>query len=278
MALYQEQFEEKYNFNRTRPRRYLVIASTPRCGSHMLGHTLHQTERFGFPLEYANSDNLKNWRSICGTNDTESTVCEIMNRRTSPNGVFAIKLHYSHIANLGGFDTVKRLFPNAHYVLLTRSNALSQAISFALASQTGIWIDGQEGDASMARYDRALIDKCLRRVLKENAAWRYLLAANGCRHIEMDFDSVKEDIAEAIKRIANFSNIEMSDDVVPAAPVTRRQGGSINREWARRYLEEYENGVLFPEQTPGKFFPKLQIVKAAAGLVKSKLSVQIVRG
>lgn len=278
MALYQEQFEEKYNYSPTQPRRYLVIASTPRCGSHMLGHTLHQTECFGFPLEYANNDNLKNWQCIYGTGDAQSTIGAIMKRRTSPNGVFAIKLHYSHIVNLGGFEAVMRIFPNAHYVMLTRSNVLGQAVSFALASQTGIWIDGQKGDTSLARYDRALIDRCLRRVLKDNAAWKYQLATSGCRHIEMDFDAVKDDIGEAIKRIANFADVELPETAIPAAPVTRPQGGSINREWIRRYLDEYEGGLLFPEREAGKLSRTLQSLKVAAGQARVRLTPQLARG
>lgn len=268
MALYQDQFEEKHDFEPTQPVRYLVIASTPRCGSHMLGHSLHETGRFGFPLEYANKANLQEWQRICGTKDAESTIRAIIQRRTSPNGVFAIKLHYSHIAALGGFTAVKRLFPDAHYVLLTRSNALNQAISFAIASQTGVWIDGQEGESSTAQYDRCLIDKCLRRVLKDNASWKYLLAANGCRHIEMDFDGAKGDIGGAIKRIADFMDIQVPDAVIPEAPVTRRQGGTTNQEWAQRYIDEGDGGVLFPCGKSKSIVPNLRLLKAVAGFAK----------
>lgn len=243
----------------------------------MLGHTLYQTGYFGFPLEYANCDNLKNWQRLCGTSDAENTMRAVMSRRTSANGVFAIKLHYSHIAGLGGFSAVRQLFPNASYVLLTRSNVVNQAISFALARQTGIWIDGQEGDMSLARYDRALIDKCLRTVLRDNAAWKYQLAASSCRYMEVDFDSVKQDIGEAIKRIAQFAEVDLPADAIPPSPVTRKQGDSLNREWARRFLEDYDGSTLFPSGESGRFLRKLKSVKAAVGLLKIRQSPQLAR-
>ncbi len=49
--LYEQQFSLQNNFEKgVDIRKTLVIASTPRCGSHFLGHALHQTGQFGFPL------------------------------------------------------------------------------------------------------------------------------------------------------------------------------------------------------------------------------------
>ena len=63
MHLYKEQFLEEHDYPRvSKPTKVLIIASTERCGSHMLGHALHNTHAFGFPLEYANPANLKKWK------------------------------------------------------------------------------------------------------------------------------------------------------------------------------------------------------------------------
>jgi len=48
-----------------RPRWYL-IASTPRCGSHFLGHALIESGHFGVPLEYLHRGNLDHWRQSDG--------------------------------------------------------------------------------------------------------------------------------------------------------------------------------------------------------------------
>ncbi len=145
MKLYEEQFSGSHDFPRQeRPDKTLIIASTPRCGSHMLGHTLHETGAFGFPLEYANPANLREWKRRIEMESTEEVIRELTQRRTSPNGVFGIKLHYTHINVLGGFDGVQALFPEAYYVLLSRKDVLKQAVSLAIAKQTGVWIAGQQ--------------------------------------------------------------------------------------------------------------------------------------
>ena len=48
MHLYQDQFSETHDLPViNKPSKVLIIASTGRSGSHMLGHALHQTNCFG---------------------------------------------------------------------------------------------------------------------------------------------------------------------------------------------------------------------------------------
>jgi LPS sulfotransferase NodH len=242
--LYKDQFSESHDFpHQETPDKTLVIASTPRCGSHMLGHTLHQTGAFGFPLEYANPANLQEWKRRIKTDSTERVITELTRRRTSPNGVFGIKLHYTHINVLGGFASVQALFPAAHYVLLSRKGILKQAVSLAIARQTGVWIAGQEpkhNNPPQYRFEQ--IEKCLREVILDNASWRYTLAANGCNYIEMDFDSVRKNLGASVQTIADFMGVQLGDDQAQEEHVTSRQGSSLNEEWVARFIRDFENG------------------------------------
>ncbi|EDX85301.1 hypothetical protein S7335_3000 [Synechococcus sp. PCC 7335] len=63
----------------------------------MLEHALYRTNSFGFPLEYANPHNPVEWNRRFNTDSLPRALAEIQQRRTSPNGVFSIKVHYSHI-------------------------------------------------------------------------------------------------------------------------------------------------------------------------------------
>ncbi|WP_089676027.1 Stf0 family sulfotransferase [Vreelandella aquamarina] len=66
---YAKQFGEDLNFpsfDNVEDVRCLVICSTPRCGSHMLGHSLYETGKAGFPLEYLQKNNLKRWSDVLG--------------------------------------------------------------------------------------------------------------------------------------------------------------------------------------------------------------------
>ena len=118
MNLYLDQFSKNHDYPRvSQPSKILIIASTARCGSHMLGHALKKTNCFGFPLEYANPVNLSKWKSIFKTENLFDTLRELQHRRTSSNGIFSIKIHYSHIKQFGKFNQLNNFFPNAYYII-----------------------------------------------------------------------------------------------------------------------------------------------------------------
>jgi len=240
MYLYQDQFSQKHDYSKVAaPSKVLIIASTGRCGSHMLGHALHKTKKFGFPLEYANGANLTEWARRLGSNDFKNVMSEIQQRRTSPNGVFGIKLHYPHIKQFGGFAGVVKYFPDAYYILLSREDVLKQAVSLSIAAQTGVWISGQKPVKDNPEYNFSHINKCLRDTILNNSLWRYTLAASGCNYIEMNFDYVRYNLAQSIENIANFIDIDIDKSEIPTDQVTKKQSSKRNAEWAMRFSSEF---------------------------------------
>lgn len=240
--LYENQFDSKYNFDeRNQISKTLVIASTPRCGSHLLGHSLYETNTFGFPLEYANPVNLKKWSLIFDETDFNELLTKIESVRTSGNGVFSIKAHYSHLAGFGGMRGLLDRYRKPYFVLLTRSDSLKQAISLSIARQSGVWIQGQTAKSNKITYDFEDIRYCLKRTILQNASWKYQLASHNCNYIEIDFDIVKKDLPSAIKLISNFIQLEVSDDMIPIMPPTVKQSGIINKEWMERFIFESSN-------------------------------------
>jgi LPS sulfotransferase NodH len=247
MHLYDDQFSKKHNFNHNKStNKVLIICSTPRCGSHMLGHALFETKQFGFPLEYTNPANLAEWCKRLNTNSLESTIAKLQEIRTSENGVFSIKVHYSHIEQFGSLDNVRSMFPHAYFVILSRKEALKQAISLVIANQTGVWIDGQKEIASKANYDSSAIEEALKGIIQDTASWRYDLSLRGCNFIEMNFDDVKEDLELSISKIADFMEIKIDKAKIPLTPTTKKQGANINNQWMKRFINEADgiNGVF----------------------------------
>lgn len=239
MELYEDQFSEAHDtVGDVTTQKTLIIASTVRSGSHMLGHVLHKSGQFGFPLEYANKQNLAQWKHKLGEQSVNGVMQQLMRRRTSPNGVFGIKVHYSHLPVFGGFSQLSQLFPDPHFVLLTRHDVMSQAVSLAMAKQTGSWIADQQADITPEyRFDD--IDNGMRRILFENSSWKYTLSATGAKYIDLNFDAVKCDTARVVKQIADFMQIKVDADKVPQAPVTRKQSNELNQQWIARFNQEF---------------------------------------
>lgn len=255
MFLYEDQFSEKKDFPMvSKPSKVLIIASTARCGSHMLGHALYETNKFGFPLEYAQPTNLEEWKRRFGCDDIISVMEELMRRRTSPNGVFGIKIHYTHLEQFGGFENLVKLFPDAYYVLLNREDVLEQAVSLSIASQTGVWISGQKPIKEDPVYDFSHIDKCLKDTIINNSLWRYTLAGSGCRYIDMSFEKIRGNLPHAIKEISSFIDIEISNDELPKEQATIKQSNQRNVEWAAKFSADFDKSKnIFNVSNTDKF-------------------------
>jgi LPS sulfotransferase NodH len=238
MNLYEKQFLKVNNFSRYagKPKKNIIICSTPRCGSHMLGYSLFETKRFGFPLEYANPANLAEWKNIFQTNSIDDTFEKLKSIRTSENGVFSIKIHYQHIKQLGGVGEMLRLFGEPYFILLQRKDLLNQAISLSIANQTGVWINGQEATNSELFYDARAIESSLRSIINDNSSWKYLLAKNNFNYLDFDFDEIRGDMASTIKIISEFVQEDISDDCIPLIPPTQKQSTNINKIWRERFV------------------------------------------
>ena len=245
MKLYYEQFSKNHHFDcHGGPLKYLVLATTPRSGSHMVGHSLYATGLLGFPLEYANPANLKEWKRLLNTKTLDSTMERLKGVRTSPNGVFSQKLHYDQLTQFRDFSHFEQMFPEAKFVLISRRNLVKQAVSYAIAIQTEVWIEGQVGNGMCAQYDFSLTDRCLRKIVSDNAAWKYLLSASGSLYIEMDFETAVDDMKLAVSRICDFMSEDFQLSNLEDLVLTKPQSNELNEEWQQRFVREHSGKNL----------------------------------
>lgn len=246
MKLYQTQFSVELDMpHPVDTLQTVLIASTPRCGSHMLGHAMASTGVLGVPFEYANPANLAEWMHRLDTPTPRATLSALMTRRTGKNGVFAIKAHFSHCEGLGGPDAFLDFWPNLTVVHLWRDDVLRQAISYAVARQTGVWIAGQEAEQLDADYDPALIAACLDDISIQNAQWISAFDAAGINPISLRYEDMATDMQSIISRIARHVNV-VPDGTAPTANIlTARQSRTERTEdWIRRYVSDRRRRAL----------------------------------
>ena len=129
------------------PRRTIVIASSPRSGSTMLADAMIGTGVLGVPDEYCDEATEPAYRERFGTVGLEDTLAALIERRTTPNGVFANKLHCHHALRFESFRRLSELHPGAVFVHLTRQDLTAQAISFVRGYQTRRWTSEASADA-----------------------------------------------------------------------------------------------------------------------------------
>ncbi|MEI8640495.1 hypothetical protein P4S68_02985 [Pseudoalteromonas sp. Hal099] len=85
-----------------------------------------------------NPANLKKWKEKFKTDRFLWVLDEITKRRTSPNGVFGIKLHYQHIEEFGGFEQLVNYFPDAIIMFCYQEEyCLIKLVSLSMQAKLG---------------------------------------------------------------------------------------------------------------------------------------------
>ena len=245
MNLYQAQFSDDLDLPASSgPERTVLIASTPRCGSHMIGHAMARTGLLGVPFEYCNRDNISAWMQQLDTGSPDATLRAIRARRTTGNGVFGIKAHFDHCEVIGGPPMLFRALPQLCVVHMRRADVMRQAVSYAVARQTGVWIKGQEPTSDTANYDPSLIAGCLDDIALQNAGWATAFADAGIRPLNIYYEDAAQDLRSAVTAIARFAGVISHDENIGVEAVTERQARSARTEdWIERYAQDRRRHV-----------------------------------
>jgi trehalose 2-sulfotransferase len=235
---YPEQFSAELDFPTytATPRLYL-IATTPRCGSHFLGHALHATGQFGFPLEYLNRMNLDIWRARLKAADDGSALRALLHIRTSPSGWFGLKAHWNQFS---AFDTTALFstIPEPEKAIwIYRRNLLAQSISRCIAERTGQWISGakRRGEPS---YNPADILRNARLIRNQNLKWQaFFTSAPDIPLLKVVYEDLLADQKGQFEAIGLFLDPALGS--APQTPEkTRKQGGDLAKTWAARFKAE----------------------------------------
>jgi len=222
-----------------KPRLYL-IASTPRSGSHFLGHSLLETGALGSPLEYFHPQHLRKWQAMLGTKDFLSTMSRLVSRRTSPSGWFGVKAHWQQFAPIAGNPALLRFLNIETYIEIVRRDRVAQAISYVIAQQTQAWISFHDTKAE-PRYDFAAIRAAADALDQSIAAWRGFFAEQGITPLTVEYEDLTANPAAVVDRILAHCGVSR----IGAEPrwQPRRQASDINARWQERYLADLAQGA-----------------------------------
>jgi trehalose 2-sulfotransferase len=229
-----------------------VIATSPRCGSNLLQRALWRTGLAGAPEEYLTeayaNDFAQRWSiRVPGESgyDLKKYFGNLEKYRTSPNGVFGLKVHGSHLNN--GFlseVSLEDLMSKPLYILIRRRDKVLQAVSYALARKTGVWIlDGEwlpekEPMTRNPQYDYSLILDCLRDIETEEALWDTTFKKNHIVPFEISYEDLKQNYLEVIRNSLTHLGVKAPARTIIGPPGIRKQADSTNEEWATRFLKE----------------------------------------
>jgi trehalose 2-sulfotransferase len=203
---------------------------------------------------------------------------------TSTNGVFAAKLHWSHLqwllrtlrllpgtpaADLDA-TVVASWFPGPCYVHLTRRDRARQAISMWRALATDVWWM-HEGDPAPA--DPSSIDlqevRWLEDLIDEHeASWDLYFNRHSIVPLEIAYEDLAADRDAAVRRIAAFIGVDLPADFVLAPSRLQRQAGPETEIWLAAYLDRRSELAPKPSRSGLKVVTRPLTVMAASAKVR----------
>jgi LPS sulfotransferase NodH len=247
---YPEQFSEAMDLAPPAgPPRLWLMATTPRSGSHFLGHLLQGAGHFGCPLEYMNPMNLDLWRHRFGTRDAEAVFAALLEHRSGPTGLWGTKAHWNQFRDFPHHDVLARRGGFERAVWLYRRDLLGQAVSRVMATQTGQWIGSAKARGARSfDYDAILRNAAM--IRRQNEAWAGFFGREfaGPVHV-VTFEAVRGDPQGACTAIAGFLDPGHPPGLV-FAPRTRQQSDGMSGDWKRRFRDSVRPGdewVLEPQ-------------------------------
>ncbi len=217
---------------------FYIIASTPRSGSTLLARTLGETGVAGRPAEYLNGELAAQLGARTGATNLVELLQAVMRLRTSPNGVFGLKLHWIQLEGVllaAGLDPARALRPSPRWIWMRRRDTLRQAISMVRARQTGAWHSTVPATAEPA-YRGAAIARALTSLVAKDAAWQAYFEERGVEPCVVWYRDLVADRGAALRRVLDTLGIQA--DVPLPPPGLQRQADDLTEEWVARYRKE----------------------------------------
>lgn len=240
---------------------YLLCAS-PRSGSTLLCDLLWQTRVAGKPDSFFRPASIPDFAQDFGLPHVDadtyggSYIAAAIAEGTQATGTFGLRTMWDSLPGLverlralhgPATDTgaLTRAFGQCAFIYLSRDDKVAQAVSLAIAEQTGLWHSNADGTdrenfnlAERAAYDAAQIGREVAGLQAEMAGWTGWFAANGITPLRVTYESLAADPLGELKRVLRFLGFDPAS-AGNLLPGTRKLADRTNRDWAARFRRDH---------------------------------------
>lgn len=228
-----------------------LICATHRVGSSLLCEALANTGLAGRPAEYFWRDTRKMWSERWGIHSFREYLTGVKKHTTTPNGVFGTKTSWECLQdlvqnarelpeyhNLSTPDLLESIFPNLHYVYMSRRDKVRQAVSLWRAVQTRVWTETFGKTANPARepeFDFERIEYWRQYNHRNEKAWKAFFAENGIMPHTVDYQDLVDDYESTAIEILRYLGVSIPVDIVFGPRRLKKQADELSEEWVQRY-------------------------------------------
>lgn len=225
-----------------RPNTCYIIASSPRSGSHLFSTLITATGLAGHPEEHFNP-----WHMGDATNFFPDDLLygpehiqRLIEKSTTPNGVFGTKAQFTQITNFVGLDQLINLFPAPlKYIFIERKDVIKQGVSLSRASQTDAFNSDYEERRTPA-YNFHHLGQCIREIRIQTKGWETYFHNRGIKPYRVVYEELVEDRSGYIRSALDFLEVSIPSDFQDPETHLKKQADSLSNEW----VEKFQRGDL----------------------------------
>lgn len=197
---------------------------------------LYETKQAGDPQEYFNPPIIALASEQSGKKELQlGEYLKLMeSRRTSPNGVFGMKLHYSQMLNIlktpKPNDTALKLLKSFNKLIwIRRRNRLMQGISQAIGQQTQVWSseDSRHADVGPIDVHPFACLNATKQIAGEDFGWERLIKAANLTVHTVWYEDLVDDYEKESRKVLQYLGLSALVDTIPEQPL-KKQGGEQN--------------------------------------------------
>jgi LPS sulfotransferase NodH len=230
-----------------------VIASVQRSGTHLLCSILRSTGIAGSPEEYFLSKAGETWEKRWSAPSREAYVQHVLQQNTAANGVFGTVVMWSYFErmlqmlqeipaykNLNGAQLLSAVFNKPKYIWMRRRNHVEQAVSWAMACQTGIWAQTAEKKSQLhavPKFDFKVIDEWCNRIASHEAGWENYFRENQIEPLVLFYEDVVVSHRATAELVLEFLRLPIPPGMEIPPPTVEKQATRISQKWTESYLK-----------------------------------------
>ena len=142
--------------------------------------------------------------------------------------------------NLNGAQLLGAVFHNPKYIWVRRRNHVEQAVSWAMACQTGAWTQKAEEKSlphATPKFDFKVIDEWCRRIAAHDECWANYFRENQIEPLVLFYEDVVASHRAAAERVLEFLNLPFSPGMEIQRPAVEKQATRVSEDWVARYLK-----------------------------------------
>ena len=141
---------------------------------------------------------------------------------------------------LNGAQLLAAVFFKPKYIWMRRRNHVEQAVSWAMACQTGVWTQKAEEKShpqAVPKFDFKVIDEWCNRIATHDEGWGNYFRENQIEPLVLFYEDVVASHRAAAERVLEFLGLPFAPNIEIPPPAVEKQATRISEEWAACYLK-----------------------------------------